>query len=102
MDGVYNWNENDAGLTIIHEGAHFMGLVHTTEEEGETFDLFTDTPECRASEFDSNGDGLVEDFECDGVADGDNFMFWLEGGPEISAGQAWAMRRHPFFYVVGQ
>lgn len=88
----------------FHEGSHFMGLPHTTESDGLSFDIFLDTPECPASQYDSNGDGEVDDFECDVAGGAKNYMFY-SGVPEfapfeMSADQAWTLRRHPWFYPV--
>ena len=60
----------------LHESAHFMGLVHTTEEDGLSFDILGDTAECPAEEFDTDGDGYVDDFECDLEGGADNFIFY--------------------------
>jgi len=99
LDGFYDFNANDQGLTSFHEGAHLMGLTHTTEQTGDSFDILEDTPECRAEEFDTNGDGFVEDSEC-ATVDSNNFIFWGDGGPELSDDQSWVLRRHPLFYPV--
>ena len=88
---------------ILHEAGHFMSLPHTTESDGEFFDIFDDTPECDAQDFDSDDDGFVDDFECDIVGGANNLMFW-SGEPEyapfiLSDEQAWVLRRHPLFYA---
>lgn len=33
-------------LTLLHETGHFMGLNHTSEMTGTSFDAFADTPQC--------------------------------------------------------
>lgn len=82
------------GRVALHEVAHLMGLVtHTSERDGLSFDLLADTPECPA-ERDANGDGLVTRAECTGL-DADNLMFWEDGGSQLTADQAWVLRRHP-------
>ena len=41
---------------LAHEGAHFMGLFHTTEKDGGTHDPISDTEQCTS---DDDGDGVV-------------------------------------------
>lgn len=86
-------------IVVWHEAGHHLGLYHTTEGDGEFFDLIEDTPECHADERDSNDDGFVDLFECDGL-DADNFMFYDGDGTVMTAGQAWMIRRHPLLYPV--
>ncbi len=90
------------GATIVHEGSHFMGLTHTTEADGSSFDIFDDTPECPLNIYDLDVSGEVEDHECL-KADSSNYMFWQDSGNidnyTISQQQAWAIRRHPLFYT---
>ncbi len=61
--------------TMAHELGHYLGLFHTTERSGRLFDPISDTPECSASIYDTNGDGVVSSTECK-EADGPNLMFW--------------------------
>ncbi|MBI5814633.1 MAG: hypothetical protein HZB29_03385 [Nitrospinae bacterium] len=63
------------GATMAHELGHFMGLFHTTESDGTWFDPISDTPECPASVYDTDGDGQVSAAECQST-DGANLMFW--------------------------
>jgi hypothetical protein len=63
------------GATMAHELGHLLGLFHTTESDGQNFDPITDTPDCPASTYDTDGDGLVSADECV-TADGANLMFW--------------------------
>lgn len=86
----------DRAVVVWHEAAHLMGLPHTTEFEGNSFDFFDDTPECDAAEYDEDGSGDVDSFECE-TADGGNFMFHDSDGRELSQNQAWMLRRHPLF-----
>lgn len=82
-------------LVAAHEGAHFLGLFHTTDKDGSSHDPLADTPECGASS-DSNGNGEVSTSECAG--DGaDYVMFWSpdEGTTKMSADQGWVLRRNP-------
>lgn len=101
---AYGEDYANQAVNILHEGGHFMSLPHTTESEGDLFDRFADTPECSAADYDENGDGTVDDFECGQEGGASNLMFW-SGEPDfapfrISDSQAWVLRRHPLFYSV--
>jgi hypothetical protein len=89
----------ERAIVIWHEAGHHLGLYHTSEGDGQFFDLLDDTPECRYQEQDSNDDGGIDLFECAGL-DGDNFMFYDGDGTEMTADQAWMIRRHPLLYPV--
>lgn len=65
------------GATMAHEAGHFLGLWHTTEQNGTNFDPLSDTPECQRETYDSNKDGIVSSSECRSV-DGPNLMFWSD------------------------
>ncbi len=85
----------EVARTVVHEAAHLLGLTgHTSEPDGRTFDRFADTPECTISDHDVDGDGVVDREEC-AAADGGYLMFWGDGGDQLSADQAWTLRRHP-------
>jgi len=43
------------GLTILHEGGHFIGLNHTTEFYGGLADPLSDTPKCAGISLDDPG-----------------------------------------------
>jgi len=89
-----------------HEGGHWLGLFHTTEENGAVFDPLSDTGVCDCSQCvaeayrSSCGTSSAEvgtavcstGGSCSG---GDNLMFWLMGGTAISAQQAQVMRANP-------
>ncbi|MBF0624775.1 MAG: hypothetical protein HQL82_08195, partial [Magnetococcales bacterium] len=60
--------------TALHEAGHFLGLFHTTESAGTTFDPISDTPQCTTAQ-DTNSDGKVSATECQAL-DGTNLMFW--------------------------
>ncbi len=100
---IHERDFDDLGATIVHEGSHFLSLQHTSEQDGEVFDVLADTLECGADQFDDNGDGIVDQFECE-QADGANYMFWGSEGLTtdfvISEDQAWVLRRHPLFYPI--
>lgn len=61
-------------FTVSHEVAHWLGVRHTSERSGKTFDHLADTPECSAAR-DTNMNGLLEPGECAGAGT-DNLMFW--------------------------
>lgn len=81
--------------TMAHEGGHYMGLFHTTEQDGKSYDPLLDTPQCPAS-MDSNGDGHLSDKECSNYGS-DNLMFWLAGPQhlKLSADQRYVLLRNP-------
>lgn len=83
------------GQVMAHEGAHYLGLFHTTEATGTSFDPLPDTPQCPASR-DTNWDGYVSAEECVG-AGSDNFMFWAASGNARSTSpeQGRVVRRNP-------
>jgi hypothetical protein len=95
------WLEQDpnAGAqTMAHEAGHFLGLYHTTESTGTTFDPLPDTPECPAS-FDTDHNGKVSPSECIS-RDATNLMFWAADpsvGPQatLTADQAFVVLRNP-------
>ena len=69
--------------TAAHEMGHWLGLFHTTESGGISFDILSDTAECPISrDNDSNGKVLPE--ECDGYG-ADNVMFWTAWSPSSQA-----------------
>lgn len=83
VDGHRKYNgdlDPDAlGETMAHEAGHQMGLFHTSESSGLSFDILGDTPECDLATYDHNTDGAVGAPECRNV-DGRNFMFWIASG----------------------
>ena len=103
--------------TVVHEGSHFMGLTHTSESDSSVFDDFADTPDCLVSEVDGvdafgyvgEVDQMISATECGVEGGAANYMFF-EDSPldardvltqqEMTADQAWALRRHPLFYPV--
>ena len=62
------------GETAAHEMGHWLGLYHTSESTGTSFDPLSDTAECPISR-DNDSDGKVYPEECDGYG-ADNVMFW--------------------------
>ena len=91
----------DRAVVVWHEAGHLMGLFHTTEAEGDLFDIIDDTPECRRRRYDTDADGFVDFREC-WSADGGNFMFHDGDGTRMTDGQAWPIRRHALLYPAGK
>ena len=67
-------NSQLLGETAAHEMGHWLGLYHTSESTGISFDPLSDTVECPISR-DNDSDGKVYPEECDGYG-ADNVMFW--------------------------
>ena len=93
---IINCGADEVAYIVAHEGGHFMGLYHTTEQTGDAFDPLSDTPTCkctdcapssqRASCASNNPSGtptLVRNEAClkptatPACGGGDNLMFWL-------------------------
>ena len=70
----YTLNSQLLGETAAHEMGHWLGLFHTTESNGTSFDPLSDTAQCSIN-LDGNGDEKVSPEECDGYG-ADNLMFW--------------------------
>jgi hypothetical protein len=100
--------------TVVHEASHFLGLTHTTEEDGTLSDDFNDTAACDLATQDGRDnlgypgdeDGALTAEECGLEGGADNYMFFEDPYPDIrdvltqvvmSPDQAWALRRHPLF-----
>jgi len=43
---ILNCGADSVAYITAHEGGHFMGLYHTTEQTGDSFDPLSDTPSC--------------------------------------------------------
>lgn len=120
--GVCTGNMNLAGCgadrvayIAAHESGHFLGLFHTTEMEGDSFDPITDTPKCpclscafasdqpKCGTASASGQPLVTAGRCvnpgGGCGGGDNLMFWLLDDTvsrgTLSAQQAAIMKLNP-------
>jgi len=72
---------------------HLLGLNHTSESDGSAFDFLADTFECDPSN-DTDGDGIVDQFEC---VDGANFMFHDTDNTGLSEDQGNLLAGHPLF-----
>ena len=72
------------GETAAHEMGHWLGLYHTSESTGTSFDPLSDTAECPISR-DNDSDGKVYPEECDGYG-ADNVMFWTAWSTSSQAG----------------
>lgn len=79
------FDTHELALTIAHETGHSMGLYHTSERDGSMHDTINDTPTC--------GGGSDS-----GCPDGTNLMFWSGHYPNLSAGQAYVLRRSPIVH----
>jgi hypothetical protein len=83
--------------TMAHEGGHYLGLFHTSERTGLTFDPLLDTAECPASA-NTDGDMIVDNRECAGQGS-DNLMFWTTSGQQqqrkLTNDQRFVLLRNP-------
>jgi len=86
---------DEVAFVAAHEMGHFLGLYHTTEQDGLEFDTLGDTPRCpcdacklapgeRCADATSSSAPLhvMTTVECtrnDACGGGDNLMFWLFG-----------------------
>lgn len=93
-----------------HETGHFLGLYHTSESDGASFDPVTDTPVCACDlcapaavqQRCGVGGGLVTGPDClrslSSCGGGRNLMFWLLGNVStgrVSPEQSLIMRTNP-------
>jgi hypothetical protein len=104
---------DEIAYITAHEGGHWMGLYHTTEQLGDAFDPIADTAKCpcdscvpqasrsQCSNFDPtvppvvNGANCTKSSSCGG---GDNLMFWLLDNASTGAltcEQTGVMRANP-------
>ncbi len=87
-------NTEYLGVTLGHELGHFLGLAHTSEDDGTTHDALEDTPECTL-DYDADGDQQVAEEECQSGGGGDNIMFWSGWGHVLSPSQLAIMQSSP-------
>jgi hypothetical protein len=94
---ICRFGADEVAFIAAHEAGHFLGLFHTTEQEGADFDPLSDTDKCPCLSCALTSDrsrcgGLnapvLRASQCNSAptcGGGDNLMFWfLEGG--VSAG----------------
>lgn len=81
----------DGGLVLVHEICHYLGLYHTTEANGVSFETIPDTPIC-GPENDTNRDGFLFPEECSNRG-ANNLMFWAGTGSELTNGQGFVIKR---------
>jgi hypothetical protein len=91
---IINCGADEVAYIVAHEGGHFMGLYHTTEQTGDAFDPLSDTPKCpctscapssqvancAASNSSTSTPTLVRNGSClrpPSCGGGDGLMFWL-------------------------
>ncbi len=86
MSVFEGFTTNTIGLVAAHELGHFLGLLHTAEQDGR-HDAIDDTAECPAS---GTGTGVCA------TAGGGYLMHWLAlGGTTLTPGQGLVIRGHP-------
>lgn len=85
----YNDSPETISLIMAHESGHFLGLFHTTEKDGASFDPLDDTDECAES------DGKADPADCAGKGY-ENVMFWqptAADSSDMTGDQGWVVRR---------
>ncbi|TMB07502.1 MAG: hypothetical protein E6J64_04910 [Deltaproteobacteria bacterium] len=99
---------------VAHEAGHFMGLYHTTEQAGDSFDSLSDTSKCACSDCaptaSRNACGAtssptlmfkrycVSPASLPACGGGNNLMFWfldVESNGTVSPQQGQVMRANP-------
>ena len=112
--GAFNLScgADEVAYVAAHEGGHWMGLYHTTEQLGDGFDSLADTGKCpcdscvpatqrsQCSTFDPsnplvNFKNCTQSASCSG---GDNLMFWLVENSvqgKLTCEQGAVMRANP-------
>lgn len=72
---------------MAHEIGHWLGLRHTTEHGGSSWDPISDTPGCK---------GNPDKVKCSACQDGTNLMYpFACGGQTITTGQGYVLTHSP-------
>ena len=79
------FDTRELGQTITHETGHSLGLFHTSERDGLSYDTISDTPQCVGA----------DPLDAAACPDGANFMFWSGRDFQVSGGQAYVLVRSP-------
>jgi hypothetical protein len=79
------FDTRELGQTITHETGHSLGLFHTSERDGSSWDTISDTPQCFGA----------DPLDAAACPDGANFMFWSGRDFQVSGGQAYVLVRSP-------
>lgn len=90
------------GAMLAHEVGHYLGLGHTTEQDGSAHDPIADTPECpasRATRSGADGTPILSAEDCLD-RDGENLMFYTPPRSDLDQtvltdGQSWVLVRNP-------
>jgi hypothetical protein len=91
-----------AGALLAHECAHYLGLRHTTEYDGQRHDPLADTLECppeRATHQAQDGTPLLSAEDCADL-DGSNLLFYTPpqsalAQDQLTADQTFVLARNP-------
>ncbi|HEX4383137.1 MAG TPA: hypothetical protein VH083_09320 [Myxococcales bacterium] len=107
IPAFHDCGADQVAYIAAHEGAHYMGLYHTTESNGALFDPVGDTSQC-APECDLNHDGAMSGPECsddssttESCGGSANTMFWLlsvQARGQFSTDQGQILRANPAVY----
>jgi len=81
----YDWSADAAavGQVVAHEMGHYLGLYHTAESDGQTWDIILDTLECPGECTSASGGYLM------------HWQYFSASMPTITAGQAHVILGHP-------
>jgi len=92
---------DEVAYVAAHEGGHWMGLYHTTEQQGDNFDSLADTGKCPSACGKTPDDPPLNFKNCTASAScagGDNLMFWLLENSlqgKLTCEQGGVMRANP-------